>query len=294
MPLRRTKPMTLHRTDHRLDLSPAGRNLFVSREKELQQRQAQRIRRWMRLVMILVLTAVGVAAAIIAVYYLAPWFRSEITVKETSSAVSAQASADPAAPAGVDDQGLPRYGEEVTLFTISSDSPGEKDYVPELEQVENVLADVRCVPALKALLAAAREEGVSLTLTEGFVSAEEQERRFNAAVETLMEEKGLTAVMARTEAATLTPKPGESDFQTGFCFRVAGDPATFDGTKVYSWLRGVLGKYGFIFRYPQYKEEFTGLAYDPTVIRWVGGDAARAMQQRGLCLEEYIDYLATQ
>lgn len=292
---RRRKTMVLHRTDHRLDLSPAGRNLFVSREKELQQRQAQRIRRWMRLVMILVLAAAGVTAGIIAFHYLAPWFRSEITVEDAgSSTASALATPAPDEPTGTDAQGLPEYGEEVTLFIINSWDPAPEGFLPELELAGTVSVDKRMVPALNALLAAAQADGVPLTFTEGYVAPEEQQRRFDAKVQELMKTQGLTAVMARTEAAALTPKPGESDFQTGFCLRVTGDPAAVDSTRVYSWLRANMGKYGFIFRYPQYKEASTGMAYDPTVIRWVGGAAAAAMQQRGLCLEEYIDYLATQ
>lgn len=292
---RRRKPMVLRRTDNRLDLSPAGRNLFVTREKELQQRQALRIRRWMRVVMLLVFAAAGVAAAIIGLHYLAPWFQSEITVDDGSSApVSAAVTPAPDEPIGTDAQGLPEYGEEVTLFLINSWDPAPEGYLPDLQAVANVLVDKRMAPALEALLEAAGNDGVTLTFAEGYVAPEEQQRRFDAQVETLMKTQGLTAVMARTEAAALTPKPGESDFQTGFCLRLEGDPAIFDTSKVYSWLRSNMGRYGFIFRYPQYKEAFTGMAYDPTVIRWVGSAAAAAMQQRGLCLEEYIDYLATQ
>ena len=55
-----------------------------------------------------------------------------------------------------------------------------------------------------------------------------------------------------------------------------------------------MGKYGFIFRWPADKKDSTGCEEDLTVLRYVGGEYATAMQQRSLCLEEYISYLASQ
>ena len=145
------------------------------------------------------------------------------------------------------------------------------------------------------MAAAAKADGLALTCTEGYVSYQEQGERFEEKVDQLMEE-GLTAVMARTEAQSLVPEAGESDFQTGMCLRLAvsGDAESFEKSKTYSWLRNNMGKYGFIFRYPEGKESFTGCTADPGVIRYVGSAAAAAMQQRSMCLEEYIDYLASQ
>ena len=42
------------------------------------------------------------------------------------------------------------------------------------------------------------------------------------------------------------------------------------------------------------KDDYTGCSEDYTVIRYVGSDNATAMQQRSLCLEEYISYLNSQ
>ena len=109
-------------------------------------------------------------------------------------------------------------------------------------------------------------------------------------------EEGLTAVMARTEAQSLVPEAGESDFQTGMCLRLAvsGDAESFEKSKTYSWLRNNMGKYGFVFRYPADKEDYTGCTEDLTVIRYVGSGHATSMQQLSMCLEEYISYLSRQ
>ncbi len=47
-------------------------------------------------------------------------------------------------------------------------------------------------------------------------------------------------------------------------------------------------EYGFVLRYPTDKCAVTGIGYEPWHYRYVGKEAAREMQQKGLCLEEYL------
>ena len=54
-------------------------------------------------------------------------------------------------------------------------------------------------------------------------------------------------------------------------------------------LTKMLPDYGFIRRYPAGKEEYTGHAYEPYEIRFVGSpEVAHAIMDAGLCLEEYV------
>lgn len=46
--------------------------------------------------------------------------------------------------------------------------------------------------------------------------------------------------------------------------------------------------YGFILRYPENKTDKTGMNYQPWHWRYVGKEAAKAMNKSGLCLEEYL------
>ena len=78
---------------------------------------------------------------------------------------------------------------------------------------------------------------------------------------------------------------GESDMQSGMCLRVEADPETFGDSRTCSWLRNNMGKYGFVFRYPADKEDYTGCTEDLTVIRYVGSGHATSMQQLSMCLE---------
>lgn len=293
--MRRKKPVILKRSDHRLDLGPVGYNLFVSRDKQQEERSARRLRAWMRAVIGLVIAGGAVVAGLFVWSYLVPYFHQELQIGAASGLESEPASSEVSALPVYDEMGLPVYGDEVNLFVINPEEPAQEDFAPQLGAAAGVQVDSRIVAAVELMAAAAKEDGLALTFTEGYVSYQEQGERFEEKVDQLMEE-GLTAVMARTEAQSLVPEAGESDFQTGMCLRLAvsGDAESFEKSKTYSWLRNNMGKYGFIFRYPEGKESYTGCTADPSVIRYVGSAAAAAMQQRSMCLEEYIDYLASQ
>lgn len=293
--MRRKKPVILKRSDHRLDLGPVGYNLFVSRDKQQEERSARRLRAWMRAVIGLVIAGGAVVAGLFIWSYLVPYFHQELQIGAASGLESEPASSEVSALPVYDEMGLPVYDNEVNLFVINPEEPAQEDFAPQLGAAAGVQVDSRIVAAVELMAAAAKEDGLALTFTEGYVSYQEQGERFEEKVDQLMEE-GLTAVMARTEAQSLVPEAGESDFQTGMCLRLAvsGDAESFEKSKTYSWLRNNMGKYGFIFRYPEGKESYTGCTADPGVIRYVGSAAAAAMQQRSMCLEEYIDYLASQ
>ena len=293
--MRRKKPVILKRSDHRLDLGPVGYNLFVSRDKQQEERSARRLRAWMRAVIGLVIAGGLVVAGLFVWSYLVPYFHEELQIGAASGLESEPASSEVSALPVYDAMGLPVYDNEVNLFVINPEEPAQEDFAPQLGAAAGVQVDSRIVAAVELMVAAAKEDGLALTFTEGYVSYQEQGERFEEKVDELMEE-GLTAVMARTEAQSLVPEAGESDFQTGMCLRLAvsGDAESFEKSKTYSWLRNNMGKYGFIFRYPEGKESYTGCTADPSVIRYVGSAAAAAMQQRSMCLEEYIDYLASQ
>lgn len=294
MPQRRRKREILNRTDHRLDMSPAGRNLFVSREKQLKSRAARRLKLWTRVVLGLLIALASCLFVFLFFLYVGPWFRSEMAVSGASQSESSEASMVASSVQQYDVIGLPIYSEDVSLFVINSSSPAGEDYIPSLTAVEGAQVDSRIAPALRQLVAAAKQDGLALVFTEGYVPYDEQKKRFEEKAKELEESEGLSPVMARAQAASVAPRPGECDSQTGMCVKVSGDPETFDTSRTSSWLKSNMGKYGFIFRYPRYKEDMTGVEYDPTVIRYVGSAAATAMQQRSLCLEEYIAYLDSQ
>lgn len=57
--------------------------------------------------------------------------------------------------------------------------------------------------------------------------------------------------------------------------------------------RRLAARYGFIQRYRKEKEALTGIGAEPWHFRYVGAPHAALMEEGGLCLEEYGDFLRT-
>lgn len=295
MPAKHRKREVLHRTDRRINVGPSGRNLFISRDKQLQSRQARRIKLMMRGVMALGVLVIALGVGMFVAFYMLPYFQKEISLDSSSSSqISGLSSASQVEIPTYDEMGLPVYSNDISLFVINQNSPADATYVPNTVEVNGVKVEAHAASALEMLVEAAKEDGLALVFTEGYVSYEEQQQRYDAKVDELMESDGLTTVMARTQARLVVPMAGESDQQTGLCVRIQGDPETFSDSRTFTWLRSNMGKYGFVFRYPEGKDDYTGCSEDYTVIRYVGSENATAMQQRSMCLEEYISYLNSQ
>ncbi len=87
-----------------------------------------------------------------------------------------------------------------------------------------------------------------------------------------------------------TISAGYSDHHTGYTFslRRGSTPLSPDD---YNWLHENAEDYGFIMRYPEDKAPATGVSEYTNCLRYVGVAHANLMNQKGLCLEEYIEYL---
>ena len=57
---------------------------------------------------------------------------------------------------------------------------------------------------------------------------------------------------------------------------------------IYPWLQEHSYEYGFIFRYPEDKQDLTGVAEEVWHYRYVGKEAAQTIHDQGICLEEYL------
>lgn len=91
-------------------------------------------------------------------------------------------------------------------------------------------------------------------------------------------------------------EPGFSDYHTGYSIDLnvvdeEGNSLDFDAEGDYEWFKDNCHKYGFVFRFPEGKEEMTGQSYRPWHFRYVGPVHASYMKEKNLCLEEYINTL---
>ncbi|MBR3630090.1 MAG: M15 family metallopeptidase [Oscillospiraceae bacterium] len=87
-------------------------------------------------------------------------------------------------------------------------------------------------------------------------------------------------------------KPGYSEHQTGYGVDLSlYDGSDYDGTGIYSWIDEHCAEYGMILRYPEGKTDQTEIMFEPWHYRYVGVPHASVIMDKGMCLEEYIDYV---
>lgn len=98
-------------------------------------------------------------------------------------------------------------------------------------------------------------------------------------------------------ADTYSARPGHSEHQTGMAIDVIDASENFNGTPEAEWLKEHCHEYGFIIRYPEGKERFTGYMYEAWHIRYVGVEMAQKIREEGertgnpnITLEEYFDF----
>lgn len=101
----------------------------------------------------------------------------------------------------------------------------------------------------------------------------------------------LSADDAKRVAMSYSAYPGTSDHQSGLGFDLS--LAGYGGQKFaqsdeYKWLVENAHKFGFIFRYPEGKENITGYSFEPYHLRFVGQYHAAIIHETGLTLDEYV------
>ena len=102
-----------------------------------------------------------------------------------------------------------------------------------------------------------------------------------------------TKAQCRAEVLTYSAFPGESEHQTGLCVDLISTQnvvldESFAQNPAYAWLVENAHHFGFILRYPAEKEGITGYTYEPWHYRFVGVEAATAIHEKGITLEEYL------
>ena len=147
--------------------------------------------------------------------------------------------------------------------------------------------DSRIVEPLTEMFSAARESGINPTVGEAYRTWEDQEEIMQSYISGYVQ-SGMSYEQAEEEAKKWVAQPGTSEHQLGLSLDINGDGISTPNDAVYEWLAENAYQYGFVLRYPQGKEDITGIDYEPWHYRYVGADAAREMHDSGQCLEEYV------
>ena len=183
--------------------------------------------------------------------------------------------------------------EDWQLLLVNAWHKLPEDYHVELKTLANGLqVDARIYDDLNAMLTDCREAGLEPIVCSAYRTEDTQTRLYRNKVSRLLS-AGWSRDTVDPEAPPSGRPPGTSEHQTGLALDiVSADYQLLDEqqaqTPEQQWLMAHCWEYGFVLRYPTDKCAVTGIGYEPWHYRYVGKEAAREMQQKGLCLEEYL------
>ena len=119
--------------------------------------------------------------------------------------------------------------------------------------------------ALKVLAAAAKNDGVTLTVSSTYRSYEYQKNLFDYWV----------SVDGLEEAERESARPGTSQHQLGMALDFAPVDDAFDKTPAGKWVYENAAKYGWSLSFPQGYEDITGYRWECWHFRYIGVEACR-------------------
>ena len=168
--------------------------------------------------------------------------------------------------------------------TVAQLSPGEITAGEDFSVDNNASAD-------------ACAQGVTLVVNSAYRPYSAQQRVYDAQYQEYLAQ-GYSQQDARLLTESYVAVPGHSEHQTGLAIDLGAKREQIDFIRpdfpytgpCGDFRRGAAG-YGFILRYPEGKEDITGIGHEPWHFRYVGTPHAAIIQSRNMALEEYIDYL---
>lgn len=191
------------------------------------------------------------------------------------------------------------------VFLVNPTHTLASDYVPEdLTDCGHTRKDGRATQkmrlaaakALQAFLAEGKKTGkvTNVTVTSAYRSYAYQNQLFTQYFNRdWATGKYATKEECEKHVLTYSTKPGTSEHQSGLCCDMHNIPSAeqyFAQKPEAKWLAENCYRFGFILRYPEDKQDITKIIYEPWHFRFVGRDAATEMHEKGMCLEEYIEY----
>ena len=181
----------------------------------------------------------------------------------------------------------PQIVSEISVLRlINSTHPLLSNFVPQTVKMGGEEVGKVIYPYLKAMLDDALGEGVNMYIRSGYRSYAAQEAVLNGYINLYLN-KGYSYEQARLLALKWASLPGCSEHQSGLAVDINATGNT-DSSTAYEWLAENAYKYGFILRYPEGKENITGIDYEPWHYRFVGVGEAKKIKNSGLRLEEYL------
>lgn len=173
-------------------------------------------------------------------------------------------------------------------FLLANIDNNISEYVPpEIVELEGQLFDSRVIEPMNAFVADARAQGLNVYLSSGYRSYSDQAANFQRVVNN-------GYVDGKTSDGFYVSMPaGTSEHQTGLVCDITDvyyplKDRTIENTATYQYMSKHCQEFGFIVRFPDGKQDITGVMYEPWHFRYVGVEAATYIMENGLTFEEFV------
>ena len=199
-------------------------------------------------------------------------------------------------------QSLPENAgsEDWELVLVNPWEAVPENFEPSLVEVDNEQRiDERIEEAWNNWKEAGLTAGHRLFLASGHRTIERQKNNFNNQFQAYLDE-GLSEEEATERTKEYLTEPGHSEHHTGLALDIVDDEwiaagnglePEYDTQASQEWLVDTMADFGFILRYPEGKEDITGIQYESWHFRYVGEENAEFIVENHLVLEEYIELL---
>lgn len=181
------------------------------------------------------------------------------------------------------------------LIVVGADNVLPSSYKVDVGTFNGVKCDRIIITNLKKMFVDAENQGMKLKVIDGYVSSEEQQKKYDSEIEKVSNDKHTSKSRSKIEVEKYFSPPGRDEHQTGLSINIVDEreSSDFTLTEEYRWLQKNAANYGFVVRYPmgKVKESFTKKSFDPTLFRYVGTENAQKMRIMNMCLEEYVAYI---
>ncbi len=188
-------------------------------------------------------------------------------------------------------------GRESLLLLVNKEKELSDSYETKLRSICNgrlkaadILYDDLC-----AMLEAGGRSGYEYWISSAYRDRAYQQELVDEDVRKYMS-KGYSYEAALQKTYEYTMPVGFSEHETGLALDILCSTNTLMDESQKSepgnqWLLEHCHEFGFILRYPEGKEDVTGIGYEPWHFRYVGREAAAYIMQKGWTLEEFYGAL---
>ena len=177
------------------------------------------------------------------------------------------------------------------FMLVNAEHPLPSDYAPPevvLVSDSQCPLDSRIADAILAMKADAEAQGLTVYLSSGYRSYSDQAANFVRVCNNNGVADGKDA-----NGFYITMPAGCSEHQTGICCDITDHyyeikNRSIENTAMFQYMVQHCHEFGFILRFPDGKENITGVMYEPFHFRYVGVEAATYIMSHNLTLEEFL------